>query len=236
MTTTTTTERPNGGRTDRPTRRPTDRRRRPTTPTTDHRIHGNDRRRRTDRRPTHRPADRRRRPTTTTDRPTDAPTDQRRRRQNGRLAENCNRRPLFDDYHQPPSFPPSTSSATPSSPTLLPPGSPSTARTDHTSDKTHTQNRKRNLPLSEGGAARGYYTRPFAARLWDVSGGLPVWLLGRLCFQSRLRGCLERGAGFSTPRGSRHGVLPRHVGTQIVGMSLAVCLFGCPNLFLLTAS
>ena len=51
-------------------------------------------------------------------------------------------------------MPPSTSFATPSSPILLPPGSPSTARTDHISDKTHRKNRKRNLPLSESDRGR----------------------------------------------------------------------------------
>ena len=102
--------------------------------------------------------------------------------------------------------------------------------------------------VPQRGAASGYDTRPFAARLcgclrrcaclvaqtsllseqmvrmyrarrWfqhpkgkppaarsrpdcgDVSGGLHVW-----CHLSRLRGCLERAAGLSTPTGSRQGV------------------------------
>ena len=39
-------------------------------------------------------------------------------------------------------------------PSLLPPGSPSSARTDDISNKTHRKNRKRNLPLSESDRGR----------------------------------------------------------------------------------
>ena len=60
----------------------------------------------------------------------------------------------------------------------------------------------------------------------DVSSGLLVWWLGLLCFQSRLRGCLERDAGFSTPKGEPPGCFHVPVRAQIAGMSRVVCLFG----------
>ena len=63
----------------------------------------------------------------------------------------------------------------------------------------------------------------------DVSSGLLVCVLNISRFRSSLGGCLRRGAGFSTREGGGRGVLRGPVRAQIVGMSQAVCLFGCPT-------
>ena len=106
------------------------------------------------------------------------------------MSENCNRRHMCDDYHQPPSFPPSTSSATPSSPILLPPGSPSTARTDYISEKTNRKNRKINLPLSESDRGRitlSIFCAPRGVQThWGSLIPLPLWLESSWAYDNRI--------------------------------------------------
>ena len=60
-----------------------------------------------------------------------------------------------------------------------------------------------------------------------VSHGLPVRWPNIFCFWSRLRGCLRRGAGFSTPKRGRQGWGHSKIRAQIGRESQAVCLLAC---------
>eukprot|EP00959_Pyramimonas_sp_CCMP1952_P090607 1896762-Pyramimonas_sp.AAC.1 len=59
-------------------------------------------------------------------------------------------------------------------------------------------------------------SRPFCGH---ISSGLPVFCPNSPRFRSRFGGCLERGAQFHVPKGSRRLVLHGPVRGRFVGMS-----------------
>ena len=96
-----------------------------------------------------------------------------------------------------------------------------------------------NLKMSHAGA--GFHTpkgeapgealacsRPVCG---DASGGLFVLWPRPPRLESKMRGCLRRGAGFSILKGSHTGVLYGPARSKVVGMSQAVCVFGCSDTF-----
>ena len=75
-------------------------------------------------------------------------------------------------------------------PSLLPPGSPSSARTDDISNKTHRKNRKRNLPLSESDRGRITLSIFLPSGRSSITLGslipLPLWLESSWAYDNRI--------------------------------------------------
>ena len=71
-------------------------------------------------------------------------------------------------------------------PSLLPPGSPSSARTDDISNKTHRKNRKSNLPLSESDRGRITLSIFFSAGAWTRARAAAARVVPRCIFHVSL--------------------------------------------------
>ena len=94
---------------------------------------------------------------------------------------------------------------------------------------------RRRIQHPMGKPPGGYDTRLFAARCQIVGMCQAVCMFlppPQTSLPSEQNVDMFRGAGFSTPRGSRHGGLHSNFRAQIVGMSQAVCLFWPPGVSL----